>query len=96
LRGRSPRSNGDYFNPLLAVPARERGTEFAALTAARARWIIRTMVEHWFLAAMLAFVVLQVAAVAVIAHKVFRRSERIDALTAATYLEARKALSQSR
>jgi ABC-type spermidine/putrescine transport system permease subunit II len=69
---------------------------FTALTDIEGRRIIPTMTEHWFMTAMLAFVVLQVAFVAVLAYKVFRRSERIEALTAATYLEARKALSQSR
>jgi len=54
------------------------------------------MTEHWFMTVMLAFVVLQVAFVAILAYKALRRSERIEALTAATYLEARKALSQSR
>ena len=46
--------------------------------------------------AMLAFVVLRVAFVAVLAYNALRRSERIEALAAATYLEARKALGQSR
>jgi hypothetical protein len=53
------------------------------------------MIEHWFLAAMLAVVGLETVVVCFMAYKV-RRSEQIEALTAATYLEARKALSQSR
>jgi len=45
---------------------------------------------------MLAIVGLEGAACCVMAYKALRRSEQIEALTAATYLEARKALTQSR
>jgi hypothetical protein len=69
---------------------------FSALTEGREPEIIASMIEHWFLAAMLAVVGLQGAACCVMAYKALRRSERIEALTAATYLEARKALTQSR
>ena len=54
------------------------------------------MIEHWFPAAMLAVIGLETAVVCFMAYKVLRRSKQIEALTAATYLEARKALSQSR
>jgi hypothetical protein len=54
------------------------------------------MIEHWFMAVMLAVIGLEGAACCVMAYKALRRSERIEALTAATYLEARKALGQSR
>ncbi|HXL46700.1 MAG TPA: hypothetical protein VN977_08860 [Candidatus Binatia bacterium] len=53
------------------------------------------MIEHWFLAAMLAVVGLEAGVCCFMAYKVLRRSEQIEALTT-TYLEARKALSQSR
>jgi len=66
------------------------------LTPAGGRWIIRAVIEHRFLAAMLAVVGLETAVVCFMAYKVLRRSEQIEALTAATYLEARKALSQPR
>jgi hypothetical protein len=54
------------------------------------------MIEHWFLAAMLAVVGLEAGVCCFMAYKVLRRSEQIEALTAATYLEARKALTPSR
>jgi len=54
------------------------------------------MIEHWFLASMLAVVGLEAGVCCFMAYRVLRRSEQIEALTAATYLEARKALSQSR
>jgi hypothetical protein len=54
------------------------------------------MIEHWFLAVILAVVGLEGAACCSMAYRAFRRSERIEALTAAAYLEARKALSQPR
>ena len=54
------------------------------------------MIEHWFMAVMLAVIGLEGAAGCLMAYKALRRSEQIEALTAATYLEARKALSQSR
>jgi len=53
------------------------------------------MIEHWFMTVMLAIVGLEGAVCCVMAYKAFRRSGQIEALTAATYLEARKALSQS-
>jgi hypothetical protein len=54
------------------------------------------MIEHWFLAAMLAVVGLEAGVCCFMAYKVLRRSEQIEALTAATYLEARMALTRSR
>ena len=54
------------------------------------------MTEHWFMTLMLAVVGLEGAVCCFMAYKALRRSEQIEALTAATYLEARKALSQSR
>lgn len=54
------------------------------------------MTEHWYLMTMLAVVALETAFVGVLTYKALRMSQRIEALTAATYLEARKALGQSR
>jgi hypothetical protein len=67
-----------------------------ALTRARPNQIILAMTEHWFMTIMLAVVGLEGAVCCALAYKAFRRSEQIEALTAATYLEARKALTQSR
>jgi hypothetical protein len=53
------------------------------------------MTEHWFMTIMLAVVGLEGTVCCALAYKAFRRSEQIEALTAATYLEARKALTQS-
>jgi hypothetical protein len=52
--------------------------------------------EHWFLAAMLAVVGLETLVAFYLAYRAFRISERSERLTAATYLEARKILSQLR
>jgi hypothetical protein len=58
------------------------------------------MTEHEFLAAMLAFVAAESSVAIVVlvwfAYRVYRGIERIEGLTAATYLEARKALGQSK
>ena len=54
------------------------------------------MSEHWFLAAMLAVVGLETLVAIYLAYRAFRISERIEGLTAATYLEAREILSQLR
>ena len=58
------------------------------------------MSEHQFMVAMLAFVATEslVAIVVLVwfGYRVYRGIERIEGLTAATYLDARKALSQSR
>lgn len=51
--------------------------------------------EHWFMIAMLAVVGLEGLASIYLVYLVFRKSERIEGLTAAVYLEARKALTQS-
>lgn len=52
------------------------------------------MTEHWFLAAMLGVVGLETLAAIYLAYRVYRMSERIEGLTAAVYLEARKILTQ--
>lgn len=54
------------------------------------------MTEHWFMAIMLGVVGLEGLVAIYVAYRVYRISERIEGLTAATYLEARKALSQPR
>lgn len=58
------------------------------------------MTEHGFLAAMLAVVGLEgVVAIVValyIGYRVYKKSEQIEGVTAAIYLEARKILSQTR
>lgn len=54
------------------------------------------MTEHWFLALMLFGVGVETAYVGYLAYKVYRSSQQIEGLTAATYLEARKALEQAR
>lgn len=54
------------------------------------------MTEHWFLALMLAVVGLECLAALVIVYQVYRKSEQIEGVMAAIYLEARKILSQSR
>ena len=65
------------------------------MTLTRPNQIIGTMTEHWFMTIMLAVVGLEGAVCCALVYKAFRRSEQIEALTA-TYLEARKALTQSR
>ena len=52
------------------------------------------MTEHWFLAAMLVIVAVQGVISLYIGYRVWRKSEPIEGLTAAVYLEARKILSQ--
>jgi hypothetical protein len=54
------------------------------------------MSEHAFLAVVLAFVVLQVSFVGYLAYRAFRISQQIEGITAATFLEARRVLSQAR
>lgn len=49
-----------------------------------------------FMTAILAFVVLQVSFVGYLAYRAHRSAQQIEGLTAATYLEARRALSQYR
>jgi hypothetical protein len=51
--------------------------------------------EHWFMALMLFLVGLECLAALVIVYKVYRKSEQIEGVTAAIYLEARKILSQA-
>jgi hypothetical protein len=54
------------------------------------------MIEHAFLAAMLALVGLEVAVVGYFAYRISRVLERAEAVGAATFLEVRKVLGQSR
>lgn len=58
------------------------------------------MTEHGFLAAMLALVAAEVLVVALVlgsmAYRVHKKSEQIEGVTAAIYLEARKILTQIR
>ncbi len=61
------------------------------------RWLgdnLPEMTEHWFMAAMLVIVALQGVISLYIGYKVWRKSEQIEGVTAAVYLEARKILSQ--
>ena len=55
-----------------------------------------TMSEHAFLAGVLGFVVLQVSFVGYLAYRAHRSAQQIEGLTAATFLEVRKVLGQSR
>ena len=58
---------------------------------------IRTMIiEHGFLAAMLALVGLEVVVLGYVAYRISRVLERVEGVGAATYLEVRKVLGQSR
>ena len=54
------------------------------------------MTEHWFLAVMLGVVGLEGLIALYIGYLVHRKSEQIEGVTAAIYLEARKILSQMR
>ena len=58
---------------------------------------IRTMmIEHGFLAAMLVLVGLEVVVLGSFAYRISRVLERVEGVDAATYLEVRKVLGQSR
>lgn len=58
------------------------------------------MTEHGFLAVMLVVAIVVAAAGVVIpgylAYRVYRKSDQLEGLIAATYLEARRALEQHR
>ena len=54
------------------------------------------MTEHWFLALMLGVVGMDGLVALYIGYLVYRKSERIEGVTAAIYLEARKILSELR
>ena len=54
------------------------------------------MSEHTIQLAMLVFVALQVCFVGFLAYKAHRSAKQIEGLTAATYLEARRALERYR
>ena len=70
---------------------------FLTLTGGSFRMTIwDTMTEHAFLAAMLALVGLEVVVLGYITYRIFRVLERVEAVGAATYLEVRKVLGQSR
>ena len=55
-----------------------------------------SMTEHGFLAAMLALVGLEVVMLGYITYRIHRILERVEGIGAATFLEARKVLSQPR
>jgi hypothetical protein len=54
------------------------------------------MSKHTLLAAMLGFVALQVSVAGYMAYWVHRTAERIEGIGAATFLEVRRVLGQSR
>jgi hypothetical protein len=54
------------------------------------------IIEHGFLAAMLAIVALEAVVLGIIAYRISRVLERVEGIGAATYLEVRKAFSQPR
>ena len=54
------------------------------------------MTEHWFMAAILAVNCLETLVAIYLAYKVYRRSEQLEGLMAATYLEARRSLEKLR
>jgi hypothetical protein len=54
------------------------------------------MTEHGFMVAMLALGLLETLVAIYLAYRVYRSAEQIEGLTAATYLEARKALERLR
>jgi hypothetical protein len=54
------------------------------------------MTEHGFLAAMLVFAMIQVAFVGYLVYRVVRKSDHLEGMIAATYLQARKFLEQCR
>jgi len=54
------------------------------------------MIEHGFLAAMLVLVGLEVVVLGSFAYRISRVLERVEGVGAATYLEVRKVLGQSR
>lgn len=61
------------------------------------RWIlVLAMIEHPLMIAILVFVVAQVSFVGYLAWRAFRLSQQIEGITAATFLEARRVLSQHR
>jgi hypothetical protein len=58
--------------------------------------IMAMIIEHGFLAAMLAIVALEAVVLGIIAYRISRVLERVEGIGAATYLEVRKAFSQPR
>ena len=54
------------------------------------------MMEHWFMMAMLGFVAMTGVISLYILYLVLRKSDQIEGVTAAIYLEARKILGQLR
>lgn len=55
-----------------------------------------TVTEHWFMASILAVNCLETLVAIYLAYKVYRRSEQLEGLMAATYLEARRSLERLR
>src|SRR5882724_2758680 len=79
--------------PMIGKQSRRAST----LTRRSDRMTIRTMmIEHGFLAAMLALVGLEVVVLGYFAYRISRVLERVEGVGAATYLEVRKVLGQSR
>ena len=55
-----------------------------------------TMTEHGFLAVMLALVGFEVVVLGYLAYRISRVLDRVEGVTAATFLEVRKVLGQPR
>jgi len=75
--------------------------QFSTLTLGSDRMTIwARMTEHWFLAAMLALVGLEVVVLGLVlgyfTYQMWRVLERVEGIGAATYLEIRKVLGQPR
>jgi hypothetical protein len=58
--------------------------------------LVPAMTEHVLMIAILVFVVIQVSFVGFLAYRAYQSSKQIEGLTAATFLEARRVLSQYR
>ena len=54
------------------------------------------MTEHAFMIAGLVFIAAETGFVGYLAYRVYRKSEQIEGITAAAFLEARRVLSQYR
>jgi hypothetical protein len=84
---------------MAGIPGLARRIRLSTLIGGGERWILlgtMPLGEHAFLAAMLAFVGFQVAVVGYMAYRVHRASQRIETIGAATFLEVRRVLGQSR
>jgi hypothetical protein len=60
------------------------------------RFTESAMTEHAVMMALLVFVAVQVSFVGYLAYRVHKASQQIEGITAATFLEARRVLSQYR